>query len=331
MNIRTEAHNETASGAEKSESPVSQAQANVLLYLPMISGSLSVLGSSLLLVSLSRMKLTENGLSTLRRSRRKGSPSRVYRRILAAMSLLDIVYSLSSCVFAIFLNMNDIMDVTEGYGTRFSCSLGGFLVQWGFGSFAYGAWLNLYYLLTIRYNIREETLVKTFEPIAHFSVFVFYFGTALIAACIGLMNPTGGPNCGIISYPMGCGYFDYLPCTRGEHFREAALLMVLIPSYFCVIVIITSLCLIAHAVWRQRTVAREQQQRIAEPTVVFDEAEPVPKSSSTSLERLSNETITQCIFSGATFANSIVWATIGYVILLSGEGMRLGDDLYWVR
>jgi hypothetical protein len=316
--------NETTSVIETDvrESSISQAQSNVLLYLPMTSGSLSVLGSLLLLASLCRMKLTENSaVTTLRRSRRRSLPSRVYRRILAAMSLLDIVYSLSSCVFATFLNMNDIVDITKGYGTRFSCSLGGFLVQWGFGSFAYGAWLNLYYLLTIRYNIREETLVKTFEPIAHASVFVFYFGTALIAACLGLMNPTGGPNCGIISYPVGCGYFDFLPCTRGQDFQEAVLLMILIPSCLCVAVIITSLSLIAHAVWRQRTVARE---RVAEPTA------GVCESKATSIERMSNDTITQCIFSGVTFANSIVWATTGYVILLSGEGMRLGDDLFWV-
>jgi hypothetical protein len=299
-------------------------QLRVSWWLNVTSGSLSLVGSVLLLVSLWRMKRAESEVASVRRSRRSTSPSHVYLRIMVAMSGYDILYAAFGCVFGTFLSPVN-MDLSEGRGTRFSCSLGGFLVQLGFGSFAYGAWLNVYYLLTIRYNIREEVLVKYFEPVAHASVFLFYFGTALIAATIGLMNPTGGPNCWIAGFPVGCGYFEFYPCTRGARFREAVLLMIVIPAQVCVAIILTSLSLIVHAVWRQRAIALQQER-----SVIYSESQVMSRSSST-LDRLSKATVSQCIFSGVTFANSLGWTTAVYSITLAGKGARLGHDLYWVR
>jgi hypothetical protein len=308
---------------EPTYSVISDSRANGLLHLPVVSGTLSIVGSTLILVSLCRVKITESNVASVRRSRRATSPSRVYLRIMAAMSAYDIMYSAFNCVFGKFLNFVN-MDLSEGHGTRFSCSLGDFFAQWGFGSFAYGAWLNLYYLLTIRYNIREEVLVKFFEPVAHASVFLFYFGTALIAATVGLMNPTGGPNCWLGRFPVGCGYFDFLPCTRGGGFREAALFMILIPSVACFVVILTSLSLIVHAVWRQRGVARQQER-----SVIGGSSQFVPRPST--LDRLSKDAVSQCFISGITFANCIGWNSASFAVMVSEQGLRLAHDLYWVR
>jgi hypothetical protein len=307
-----------------SSGPPSETRPRVSWCLAVTSGSLSLVGSALVLVSLWRMKVAKTEVASFRRSRRSTSPSQVYLRIMAATSVYDIVYSAFCCVFGTFLGPVN-MSMSEGRGTRFSCSLGGFLVQWGFGSFAYGAWLNVYYLLTIRYNIREELLVKFFEPVAHASVFLFYFGTALIATIVGLMNPTGGPSCWIAGFPAGCGSSEFYPCIRGDGFRAAVLWMILIPSQVCIAVILTSLSLIVHAVWRQRAIVLQQER-----SVIFSESQVMSRSSST-LHRLSNETVTQCIISGITFANSIGWSSAVYAIMLAREGRRLAHDLYWVR
>jgi heme exporter protein D len=118
-------------------------------------------------------------------------------------------------------------------------------------------------VLTIRYNVQEAFLARYIEPLIHFSVFVVYFGTALIASILGLMNPTRFAACWIAPYPLTCVDFSYVtPCVRGVHVKQAVLWMILVPSCTSVTVILVCLALVAATVWQQRKIIREQHQRL---------------------------------------------------------------------
>jgi hypothetical protein len=252
-----------------SYSGMSERRTNTLMFLPIFSGTLSVIGSMLILVSLFRAKVqsTQRKNRPLRGRGRRGGRSQsdalspVYSRLLAAMSIYDIIMTFFSAMIGVLLGTGtDTSRRREG--TQFDCTLQGFLFQWGFGSFAYGAWLNVYYVLTIRYNVREQLLVKYFEPAAHICVFVFYFSTALIASLNELMNPVSVSTCWIAPYPIYCTEFDFIPCQRGPDYKAAILFMVMIPSCVCVSVILVSLGLVAHTVWQRHSASLKYQLSI---------------------------------------------------------------------
>jgi hypothetical protein len=349
----------------------SETQTNVQSYLPVVTGSLSLLGSTLTLLSIYRTRFDvarSNQLSSNQRRssiyRSKAKTSPVYHRILCAMSVYDIVYTLFSSMFGALFNPAYTPALADTPGSRFTCTLQGFFVQWGFGSFAYGAWLSVYYVLTIRYNISEAILVRYVEPVMHFSVFMFYFGTAVIASALGYMNPTNLAVCWIVPYPLYCAYERFhCPCARGANFKDVILWMVLVPSCVSVTVILTCLALVAHCVWKRQTIVRQQRSRLPQPTdrassVVCLSSnpalEPTPSSrephsdtppwlesvtptptriprptSTSSVDDLTNEAIAQCIFSGCTFVNSVIWTNVAYGLLIS-DNFSKGNQ-YWVR
>jgi hypothetical protein len=329
-------------------------QIYVLMYLPIATGSLSLIGSSLILLSIYRGRSSPRQRSNSSfRSRSKTQTSNVYHRLVGVMSVYDIVYTLFSSMFAGLLNPEETFTRHDGYGTRFTCSLQGFFLQWGYGCFTYGAWLSVYYVSTIRYNVTEATLARYMEPAAHSTVFFFYFGTALIASSIGLMNPSPHAQCWTLPYPLSCIHYD-VPCVRGAHYKKAILWMVLLPSCLSVLVILICLVMVVDTVWQQRNIVRAQQKRLAQhqesimtagpsaslafqPTPATHEPQSIghleqnqsaTPTVTSSMDRLTNEVIGQCLFYGCTFVNSVLWinVTAGYA-LTSNKSKR---DIYWV-
>jgi hypothetical protein len=329
----------------------------------MATGSLSIVGSSLILLSIYRNRSgprpqpSNRRRSSVYRPHSKGQTSHVYLRILAGMSIYDLVYTLFSAMFGLLFKPRESETDRDGYGTRFTCTLQGFFIQWGFGCFAYGAWLSVYYVLTIRYSLSEATLARYVEPVIHSSVFIFYFGTALIASALGLMNPTGVAACWIVPYPISCAY-DLVPCSRGTHYKQAILWMILLPSSISVLVILICLALVAQTVWRQRNIIREQNSRLPQPTdrsscqmpsnATFQPtpmtqeppmvggqcvASPEPQQQlrraapQSSVDRLANEAVCQCLLFGSTFVNSVIWTNVVFGFALTDS---VSKDLYWV-
>jgi hypothetical protein len=353
--------------------PFSEAKDNTIRYLPVCTGAFSLVGSSLILLSIYRRGRADKQQgawssasirrSTYSRQRRRGQTSHVYHRIMIAMSIYDIMFTLFSCMFGVLLNPRDNpFELYRAHGTRFTCTLQGFFVQWGYGSFAYGAWLNVYYVMTIRYNVQEAFLARYVEPIIHSTVFVFYFGTALTASLLGFMNPLGFGPCYFAPYPRLCVWVDYCPCIRGEHVQQAVLWMVLVPSSVSVAAILVCLGLVAATVWQQRRVMREQDRRLrqnivstrvlssegAESTppsafltgsganehekssqsILGSTSAPMSTKPSSSLDRLAKEAIAQSVFSGFTFVNSVLWTNLVYAFFVKEDVS--GISQFWV-
>jgi hypothetical protein len=85
-----------------------------------------------------------------------------HRRILFAMSCCDIValitYSLQG-----FLLPRETSQRALAIGNDASCSAGGFFNQFSFSAFFYSGTLSFYFLLPVRYGIKEDTFAKRIE------------------------------------------------------------------------------------------------------------------------------------------------------------------------
>jgi len=135
-----------------SDNLYSEQQQKVLFALPMLSGTLSILGSSTVICIL------------LRDGRRK--LKRVYHRLLLVYSGIDCVvsfnYALSSLVVPV-----GTPNTFGALGNWKSCQASGFLLQFAQSLGLYSAFLCVYYLMILRYKVREETIAKRIEPFVH--------------------------------------------------------------------------------------------------------------------------------------------------------------------
>jgi hypothetical protein len=224
-------------------------------------------------------------------------------------------------------------------------------------------------VLTIRYNIQDAYLVRYFEPIVHSSVFIFFFGTAVIATTLGFMNPTIHSTCYIVPYPLSCAEFDSIPCERGANYKQAGLWIALVPSCISVAVILICLSLVGYTVWQQQRVVRQQQMRlpsaapVATPTLLpssapqprvpvdasiigFHDNDPhsalnlnTPAAGDRSLNTACGVAELRRRKSGGaetilspfccTVANSVIWLSVVMGFFVTGRYSQ--DDRYWVR
>ena len=107
-----------------------------------------------------RVRLDVNSIARMQQGARLTS---VYNRLLATISVMDIILALHHLMAPWALPH-------DGRGTWGTCVLQGSLGQFGFGECHFATGLGIYYLLVIRYNVREETLRKYFEPFLYTTV-----------------------------------------------------------------------------------------------------------------------------------------------------------------
>lgn len=169
---------------------LSDAQEMVLAILPIPSAILSILGS-VCIISMS--------LST----KKKWT---VYTRLLIGMSMCDIVSSMTLAVAA-FLRPRDYTDHHHRiwtFGSEATCSAIGTLTQFSYSGLFYNSMLSLYFLLSTRFKLKNETIAKWFEPIMHFLSLGFPFVTAIVGAFLGVYSTTTTElGCWVNDYPRG--------------------------------------------------------------------------------------------------------------------------------
>jgi hypothetical protein len=141
-----------------------------------------------------------------------------YHRIMCFMSAWEMVRSL--CIAMSTLPMpKDVIYPYYGqsFGNVKTCEAQAFLLLFGGGmTISTSVFLNLYYLLTIRYYVKEETLKKYLEPI-------FLIGNIAVSLVVPVtfqmsdyLNPTPyETSCAVGPYPFFCDNVG-IPCTRGE-------------------------------------------------------------------------------------------------------------------
>ena len=177
-------------------------QLKVMAILPMISGPLSMLGSSLIVLKIFR--------------ERKKRVSQTYHRILLGFSILDILGSFAYC-FSTLPSPVGTPDVWGARGNRSTCTAQGFFIVTGTGIVYYNAALMIYYVLTICFNVPEVKLRKHYDPWVHRFVLFFSFLPSVLGVVLGMMNNIGNV-CFIGDYPKGCSSNEEVECERGQNY-----------------------------------------------------------------------------------------------------------------
>lgn len=162
-------------------------QEQVLSLLPIPPGLLSVACSGTIIYLTAR-----SGLSS------------VYNRILFGLSAADIFTS-TSFILQHFLVPAQTSHRIWAIGNNFTCSLVGTTTQVGMSSLFYNGFLALYFLLTIRFGVKEKAFAKRYEIPLHVVAAGFPLISALVGAFLGVFAEIDvGIGCFFKDYPAGC-------------------------------------------------------------------------------------------------------------------------------
>mmetsp|Transcript_7344 Transcript_7344/g.17991 ORF Transcript_7344/g.17991 Transcript_7344/m.17991 type:complete len:452 (-) Transcript_7344:460-1815(-) len=223
--------------------PPTSTQLLLLEIIPRITGSLSILGSSYILIDVAWIQR-----EIMRRNRRQRGQSHngghhvqqnnnnsttgnnnnkrrmtVSDRFLLGMSGCDIIASVGTPVI---LNLA-LPQQFGGNGNQATCNAQGFSTQFVTATSLYTASLALSYLLTIKFKYKERQLYRL-EWIIHFLILSFVVISGTTSVVLGLYNPTPSA-CTMVAYPRGCP--ETSPCLRGESATAWRLPSRTIPEY----------------------------------------------------------------------------------------------------
>lgn len=171
--------------------PLTDTQEIILSLISLVTGTLSILGSTLIILMVFA-------------SPRKTS----YKRILLGLSITDAIASLGFALSP-FLLPADTSHRFWASGTDRTCSFLGFLYQFSFSAIWYNGMLSYYYLFTIRYGVSHKIFAKKYEPWMHILSLGFCLSTAIVGVAIGLFDELyHGMGCWVSEYPDGCDATD---------------------------------------------------------------------------------------------------------------------------
>lgn len=175
-------------GVEK----LSEVQEMILAILPIPSALLSIIGSSVIIY-----------VAIETRKQQSWTP---YTRLLLAMSISDILFSVTIAVAA-FLRPQETSKRIWAFGTDASCSAIGFLNQMSTSAILYNGMLSLYFLLTARFGFKNAYIAKRIEPWMHCFAILYPLITATVGAVEGAYGEmsVNGLVCWVVSYPRNCG------------------------------------------------------------------------------------------------------------------------------
>eukprot|EP00977_Amphora_coffeiformis_P012627 scaffold3181_cov167-Amphora_coffeaeformis.AAC.16 len=205
---------EDNAGLMSNNASLDETKSNFLLYAPFFSPPLSVVGSALIILCIMRHK--------------RGKRSSVYHRILIGLSCLDILFSTAYAFGPIPKPQPEAewsqallrsTDNRLAMGNTTTCAVQAFFVQFGFMSYSYCACLCVYFVLAIRYNVKEAFLARYIEPVMHAAVLSFALLTAVTAQLKGYANGNI-PVCWVGTSPPLCDVLTHIECIRGEGYRD---------------------------------------------------------------------------------------------------------------
>lgn len=189
-------------------SNLSDAQEIALSLLPIPSSILSIIGSSTIIYLVlfnNNMRSKNNNHRRSNSSNSSSSSSSTYRRILLGMSICDLIIS-TAWACSGFLMPSDSSQRVWAFGNDATCTALGFLTQFGFSGFLYYGALSYYYVLTIRWGMRDARFSKCLEPIMHVICIGYPLATAFFGVGLGIFYENElGIGCWINNYPDNCG------------------------------------------------------------------------------------------------------------------------------
>ena len=169
--------------------PLSDNQEIVMSVLFVLSGLLSVIGSTTIVVKVIRNRL-------------KSTP---YDRIMLGLSGCDIIASVS-WILTPFLLPSDYGGARVwAIGNEGTCTFLGTLSQFGFCAVVYNLVLSCYYLLTVRFGIKRQLFAKHYELWIHIIPLAYFTITSIGGAIVGVYSEVDlGMGCWVNDFPHTC-------------------------------------------------------------------------------------------------------------------------------
>ena len=252
-------------------------QVDAIAIAPVISGSISIIGSSLVVYMIYK----------------RGNFKKLYHRLMLPLSLFDILFSLGALLGPI--------SVPKEVGTRWSmgtwatCKLTGFLIQLNFTVTCYNVSLLAFFLLTTRYKWTEYQISKRLELPMHIISTCLPISSCILGLVFDLYSPVPGGcrRCYMAVYPPNCNSLGQ-ECVRGSVLLNT--LFVGIPGS---IVLCFYICAVVVLNWTIR-------QRIRQSRTFSQSSQFNNLNSTMSIAH-------QSMLYAILFVNSYVWSFAAYV------------------
>ena len=204
-----------------------ETQEKYLALAPVFTGSMSVICSSTIIYVI----LQGRGKKL----------KRVYQRLILMLASSDVLFSISKLTSVAMVPASS--DIWGSIGNTATCAVQGALKQIGMTAPLYNGALSLFYLMSVRYKMKEEKFAKRVEPYVHCVCIVIALLGSILGLSLTAFNEVGIGvlGCYYADYPFGCsslGEGDVGECIRGQYagelqfafgFATIALLLIGIP------------------------------------------------------------------------------------------------------
>lgn len=211
----------TTDSSDMSElSTLTLAQEKTLAMMGVVSGSLSVLGSSTIVYKVLKKKYIRTP----------------YDRLMLGLSTCDIIASVTLALGPFLIPASTSQRVWA-IGNDATCNMLGWFFQFSFSAIMYNGLLSYYYLLTVRFGVKREEFARKYEKWMHGLTLLWFVATATYGSAIGLWHELElGFGCYANDFPENCEQIDPNTCT--SHYY--GWIMAALPSLFVLLSLIVN-------------------------------------------------------------------------------------------
>ena len=196
----------------------SDKQFTILYTLNRLPALLSIIGSSYIIYLI------------LRPSERSEKLSKMYHRLMLALSANDLLSSIAVFIGSWAMPKDNVhaLEMRGNVGTWETCRAQGFFVTFGyFNCMFYNAVLSLYFLLYVKYRWREDRF-RAWDLTVHGLAIVLSLVVSLCPLWFDAYNVTI-KFCWIQSYPINCESFDEIDCIYADNAKQLLLYFMIVP------------------------------------------------------------------------------------------------------
>lgn len=248
-------------------------QQKVIAIIPMFTGTLSIIGSSLII---------HMSLRSLRKNSRLGKGSKIYYRLLLGMSAMDIFQSMAQAFSSVPMP-KETKNVYGAIGNETTCMVQAFIGVLGCAVPMYNGSLAIYYLLTVRYNIKDEVLRRRVEPFFHF----FSICYPLVVAILGLIFDIYGPENTYICQISPSSNTSYDHEDKSTKVRTYFIMLLVFSTFILIFIVIVCMGMVAFSVLlppksqahKLGKIQKISNKIVEGPSVIHHGTQPIGKRS----------------------------------------------------
>lgn len=245
----------------------STTQQQILQWTSVVTGSLSLVGSAWIIYQILTTRPPRTDDRNLKTSQgcclsTSALRESMYLRLMLGLSFLDTLSSLGHVGFSSWSIPAQVTYVYNASGTWALCQAGAFLVHQMLGTTLYSAYLALFFVLSIRYEVREAWMARRLEPWMHATAILFPFVTGAIAVSRDYFSPLlVVPGTSWFDYyPPGCEDVDIHSCVRVSS-SLMALVCCAVPIVLSVLVSAVCMVLLVQKVRQTELLMKQYQQQ----------------------------------------------------------------------